>query len=177
MPVALIDDMLHHQIEEFDHGEMAIRDYVATGGSEREVRARRQSPSAFAIAAIWRNIAHKRDPFAYLGAVYLFEALTPIITQEVKASLGERLGSTKGFEFIVHHATADQAHEAQTRTLIHDVAALYPDKVESIVYGFEYFAFVYPLPCWSAALRRAERLPPPINYTRYDQPVALAAAE
>jgi len=158
MPVALIDEMLHHQVEEFDHGEMAIRDYVAMGGSEVDVRGRTQSPSAFAIAAIWRNIPHKRDPFAYLGAVYLFDALTPIVTDEVRVHLAKRLGTTAGLEFIVHHATADKEHEEQIRKLIFDVATLYPEKIESIIYGFEYFAFVYPLPCWTAAMRRADRI-------------------
>lgn len=158
MPVSLIGEMLHHQVEEFDHGEMAIRDYVALGGKEADVRGRAQSPSSFAIASIWRNITHKRDPFAYLGAVYLFEALTPIVTDEIRVHLSKRLGTSDGLEFIVHHATADKEHEAQTRQLIRDIAALYPEKISSIVYGFEYFAFVYPLPCWTAAMQRAERI-------------------
>jgi hypothetical protein len=157
-PVALIDEMLHHQVEEFDHGEMAIRDYVALGGTETDVRGRAQSPSAFAIAAIWRNITHKRDPFAYLGAVYLFDALTPIVTDEVRVHLSKRLGTADGLEFIVHHATADKEHEEQIRNLIRDIAGLYPEKIEAIIYGFEYFAFVYPLPCWTAAKQRADRI-------------------
>ena len=176
MPVALIDDMLRHQVEEFDHGEMATRDYTAMGGLEANARERRQSPSAFAIAAVWRNITHKRDPFAYLGAVYLFDALTPIVTDEVKAHLTKRLGSTKGLAFIVHHATADKEHEAQIRMLIRDVATLYPRKIELIVYGFEYFAAVYPLPCWIAAMRRAERIADETRPTRSDLSLELATA-
>jgi len=155
MPVAWFDAMLHHQVEEFDHGEMAMRDYVALGGDEAEARARAQSPSAFAVAAVWRNITHKRDPYAYLGAVYLFDALTPAITAKAKAVLAKRLASSKGLEFIAHHATADIEHEEQIRQLIADVAELYPEKIESIAYGFEYFAWVYPLPVWEAASRRA----------------------
>lgn len=158
MPVALIDEMLHHQIEEFDHGEMAVRDYLAMGGSEKDVRGRPQSPSAFAVAAIWRNITHKRNPFAYLGAVYLFDALTPVVTDEVRVHLAKRIGTSEGLEYIVHHATADIEHEEQIRKLILDVASLYPEKIESIIYSFEYFAFVYPLPCWTAAMRRADRI-------------------
>lgn len=155
MPVAWFDSMLHHQVEEFDHGEMAMRDYVALGGSEAEARARPQSPSAFAVAAVWRNITHKRDPFAYIGAVYLFEALTPAITTKARTLLADRLATTKGLEFIVHHATADIEHEEQISQLIHDVVERYPQKIESIVYGFEYFAWVYPLPVWNAAMQRA----------------------
>jgi pyrroloquinoline quinone (PQQ) biosynthesis protein C len=149
--------MLRHQVEEFDHGEMALRDYAALGGDVAQARRRRQSPSAFAVAAVWRNIVHKRDPFAYLGAVYLFDALTPLVTAAVKDRLAGRLGRAKGLEFIIHHATADVEHERQIRQLLVEVMQAFPDSGESIVYGFEYFAHVYPLPVWLAAMRRAQR--------------------
>lgn len=166
MPVAWFDEMLHHQVEEFDHGEMALRDYVALGGNEASARSRTQSPSAFAVAAIWRNIAHKRDPFLYLGAVYLFDALTPVVTEKAKSALGVNT-SRNGLEFITHHATADIEHADLIRKLIHDVAVRYPDKIPSIAMGFEYFAHVYPLPVWTAAMQRA----------RSAEPIISAAAE
>jgi hypothetical protein len=158
MPIAWFDEMLQHQVEEFDHGEMALRDYIALGGKEIEARQRVQSPSAFAVAAIWRNITHKRDPFVYLGAVYLFDALTPIVTAKAKSALRNHLGgNARGMEFISHHATADIEHAATIRRLIVDVATANPGKIEALAYGFEYFAHVYPLPVWNSALRRAKR--------------------
>ena len=108
--------------------QLAITQPWAVWKPTRGSDANRQAPSL--IAAVWRNITHKRDPFAYLGAVYLFDALTPIVTDEVKAHLTKRLGSTKGLAFIVHHATADKEHEAQIRMLIRDVATLYPRKIK-----------------------------------------------
>jgi hypothetical protein len=179
MPVAWFDEMLHHQVEEFDHGEMALRDYVALGGNELDARKRPQSPGAFGVAAVWRNITHKRDPFVYLGAVYLFEALTPIVTTKAKAALQRSMrGDASGLEFIIHHATADLEHAATMRRLIIDVAKAYPDKIESIAYGFEYFAHVYPLPVWSNALRRARRLTAALPNTKTGdhpkQPAAVA---
>jgi Iron-containing redox enzyme len=155
MPVALVDEMLHHQVEEFDHGEMALRSYVGMGGEAAFARARTQSPSAFAVAATWRNITHKRDPFLYLGAVYLFDGLTPLITDLVVKSAGGKGESAKGMEFVAHHATADIEHTAQIRELIVQVADLYPEARASIAYGFDYFAHVYPLPVWEAARLRA----------------------
>lgn len=155
MPVAWWDEMLRHQVEEFDHGEMALRDYHAFGGDAEAARRRPPSPSAFAVGAIWTMIAERRDPFLYLGAVYLFDALTPIVTARAAAALsGRRLGAT-GLEFITHHATADVAHAEQIARLIEDVAGHYPARKASIAYGFAYFRHVYPLPCWLAALRRA----------------------
>jgi hypothetical protein len=157
MAPAFVDAMLHHQVEEFDHGEMALRDYVACGGDEDFARSRPQSPSAFAVAAIWRNIAHKRDPFLYLGAVYLFDALTPIVTERAMKLLANRGLSGAGLEFISHHATADIEHAESIRNLIVDVTTEFPEARRSVVYGFEYFKHVYPLPCWESARRRAER--------------------
>jgi hypothetical protein len=157
MPVPWIEEMLHHQGEEFDHAEMALRDYVGFGGNEAFARARRTSPSAFAIAGVWNYIAQRRDPFVYLGAVYLFEALTPIVTEEVRHVLHGRGLTPKGLEFVDHHATADIEHAREVQALIRDVAEKYPESKPSICYGFEYFHHVYPLPAWNAAYRRAMR--------------------
>jgi hypothetical protein len=155
LPVPWIEEMLHHQAEEFDHNEMALRDYVGFGGDEAFARSRRMSPSAFAIAGVWNYIAAKRDPFVYLGAVYLFDALTPIVTEQVRHVLHQRKISASGLEFIDHHATADVEHARQISQLIRDVAELHPEARASICYGFEYFHHVYPLPAWNAAYRRA----------------------
>jgi hypothetical protein len=157
MPVAWFDEMLRHQVEEFDHAEMALRDYKALGGDEGYARSRPQSPSAFAVAAVWRNIAHKRNPFMYLGAVYLFDALTPIVTAKAKEVMASTSQTHGGFEFINHHATADIEHAETVRKLILDVATRYPEQRSAITYGFEYFAHVYPLPVWTAAMSRVER--------------------
>jgi hypothetical protein len=155
MPVALVEEMLHHQAEEFSHGEMALRDYIGLGGDETFARGRKQSPSAFAVSSMWRNIAHKRDPFLYLGAVYLFDGLTPIVTDMVMKLLASKTELSSGMEFISHHATADLEHTAQIRSLIVEVAELLPEAKPSIAYGYDYFEHVYPLPVWEAARIRA----------------------
>ncbi len=156
MKVNTIDEMLHHQVEEFDHGEMALRDYVALGGSESEARNRKMSPSAFSIAAMWRFLCHKRDPFAYLGAVYPFEGLTPIVTEMVKPFLKDKGMKRKTMEFVDYHSTADLEHTALVKELIENIADEYPESKVSICYGIEYFLSVYPLPAWSSAYKRAK---------------------
>lgn len=155
MKPAWFDEMLHHQAEEFDHGEMAFRDYRACGGLEEVGRRRPMSPSAFAVSAVWRNFVHKREPFMYLGAIYLFEALTPIVTGKAMSILAGRGLAPSGLEFITHHATADIEHASSMRELIAEIAAAYPESKSRILYGFEHFAHIYPLPCWEAARRRA----------------------
>ncbi len=155
LPVELLDDMLHHQIEEFDHGEMALRDYVAMGGSEEYARNRPMSPSAFSIAAMWRMLCHSRDSFAYLGALYPFEGITPIITEKAKDALRGKGMQDETLSYVDFHSTEDKEHARMLRELIAKVADLYPEARERICYGLEYFLAIYPMPAWNAAMQRA----------------------
>ena len=147
--------MLRHQAEEFDHGEMGLRDYVGMGGSEKEARQMRLSPGAFAASGMWWMLAKMRDPFAYLGAEYLFESLTPILSDRVKPYLAKKGMTSSSLEFIEFHAEEDPKHAKLMQELIIQVAEKYPSAAESIAYGYDCFEFVYPIPVWSCAYERA----------------------
>lgn len=149
-----IRTMLHHQAEEWDHGEMAVRDFVGLGGREEHARAGRMSPTAFNTAAFWRMLAHKRDPYAYLGALYLFEGLTPIVTGLVKGNLVDRGVPSAALEYIEFHSTEDIRHTKIVDHLIAEMSESQPDAAESMIFGFEAFRQVYPLPGWWAAYHR-----------------------
>ncbi|MEM8736190.1 MAG: iron-containing redox enzyme family protein [Planctomycetota bacterium] len=157
MEVEMFDEMLHHQVEEFDHGEMALRDFVQLGGNEQYARSRRMSPSAFNCAATWRMLCHQREPFAYLGALYPFEGLTPIVSEQVKSVLYQRGFSSQDSEFVEYHSTADLEHTRMVKELIAKVSELYPESKEQMCYGLEYFLGVYPMPVWNAAFHRAKQ--------------------
>jgi hypothetical protein len=45
----LMRTLLQHSVEEADHGEMALKDYLALGGDEQFARTRRRSPAALAF--------------------------------------------------------------------------------------------------------------------------------
>lgn len=154
LPVRRLKAMLFHQADEFDHGEMGLRDYVALGGDEREARTRRISPAAFAAAGVWWMMVHQRDPFAYLGAEYLFESLTPLVCERAMPLLAARGIAGGTMEFIKFHAEEDPAHANLMRQLIRDVVKQYPEAEESIRYGMDCFVQVYPMPVWRAALQR-----------------------
>lgn len=156
LDVDIFDEMIHHQVEEFNHGEMALRDFVGLGGDERGARLRRMSPTAFATAAAWRMLAHMRDPFAYLGALYPFEGLTPIVSEMVKGILLNKGFTSKSTEFVEYHSTADLEHTRLVKKLILRIAAEYPESKSSICYGINYFLTAYPLPGWNAAFSRAK---------------------
>ena len=155
VPPELIEEMLHHQAEEFDHGEMAMRDFCSLGGCEEGARGRRMSPTAFNTAACWWMIAQKRDPFVYLGALYPFEGLTPIITGKIKGFLREKGMDADALGFVEYHSTADLEHTRIVKELIEQIADDYPESRAAICYGINYFLQVYPLPGWNAAYRRA----------------------
>lgn len=151
----MISKMLIHQAEEADHGEMALRDYVALGGDEQYARARRISPESFAVASVWWGLWHMEDPFAYLGALYPFEGLTPIVSQLARDAVSKKGVPGQALEFITFHAEEDIKHTALVRKLLKYVVGKYPSAAESIRSGIEYFLAVYPIPVWMAAYRRA----------------------
>ena len=154
VPARRLRTMLHHQAEEWDHGEMAVRDYMALGGDEREARATRMSSTAFNTAAFWRMLAHRRDPYAYLGALYLFEGLTPLVTGMVKGNLLHCGVPSSALEYIEFHSTEDIRHAKVVDHLIAEMSDADPGATEAILFGFETFRQVYPLPGWWAAFRR-----------------------
>lgn len=157
MPVRMIKAMLRHQAEEFDHGEMAIRDYVALGGSEDFVRNDlRISDASFAVSAVWWMITKLRDPFAYLGALYPFEGLTPIISARVKAILAGKRYPDNALEYIEFHSTEDIKHANLIKALIEETVQRYPEAERSIKEGINRFLAVYPIPVWNAAYERAK---------------------
>jgi predicted GNAT family N-acyltransferase len=156
MPVRMIKAMLRHQAEEFDHGEMALRDYVRLGGDEAYARHHHSiSPASYATASIWRTIGLLDEPFSYLGALYPFEGLTPIVSARVKAALLLRGFPTEALEFVEFHSTEDPKHTELIRHLIEETAQRYPDAEQSIRDGLERFLAIYPLPVWDTAYRRA----------------------
>jgi hypothetical protein len=158
MPVRMIKAMLRHQAEEFDHGEMALRDHVRLGGDEAHARLRhRISPAAYATASIWRTIGLLDEPFAYLGALYPFEGLTPIVSARVKAALLQRGFPVEALEFVEFHSTEDPKHTELIRHLIEETAQRYPEAEQSIRDGLERFLAIYPIPVWETAYRRALR--------------------
>jgi hypothetical protein len=152
----MMNSMLIHQTEEADHGEMALRDYVRLGGDEHYARSRRISPASFAVASIWWGILQMEDPFCYLGALYMFDGLTPIVCQRAVQALGPRDFPKAAMEFLGFHAAGDLGYSRLLRRLLSDAGARYPKASESITYGLDCAMAVYPLPVWQTAYERAK---------------------
>jgi pyrroloquinoline quinone (PQQ) biosynthesis protein C len=152
----LMKPMILHDLEEVDHGEMALRDYLTLGGDEAFARSRKLSPESFAMAATCRMLAERESPFAYLGYMYFFEALTPRLAERAQQLLAAKGFPARAQHFIDFHATEDVTHAQGLRNLIIRVVTDFPEAAEAIDHGFDCFAAVYPLPVWAAALRHAK---------------------
>jgi hypothetical protein len=151
----LMRPAIEHDLEEVNHGEVALVDFVKLGGSEAWARTRKMTPATFSLAGTVRLLATTDSPFAYLGFMYLFESLTPALTSLAQEVLAARQYPKVAQTFIDMHATEDIAHERQLAELIDKVVTAFPLEAENILYGFDCFAVVYPLPIWQSALIRA----------------------
>ena len=118
-------------------------------------RERRITPESFAMGAAVRLIATELNPFAYLGYMYPFEALTPILTQRLQKVLSAKQFPGHATHFVDYHAVADIGHAATLRRLIEDIVRKYPQAMAEIDYAFDIFTCVYPLPIWATCVARA----------------------
>ena len=151
----LMQICINHDLDEVDHGEMALRDFIKLGGQEQWARSRRISPASFALAAVVKMLAEHESPFAYLGYMYPFEALTPTLTARIQIQLAAKGFPVEATHFIDFHATEDIAHAKVLQTLIGQVVRDYPKEADAIEYGFDCFTSIYPTLIWEAAVENA----------------------
>jgi hypothetical protein len=151
--VRLIQALCCHKAEEAEHGIWAAEDHRKLGGSTQNEA--RPSPATFAVASVWWRMAETEEPLGYLGAEYLFEELTALVTGALLPLIEARDLPRDGFRFIIEHATEDAKHAAFIKHLILDVVTRYPNSAQAMHRCFEYFNQVYPIPVWDEAFERA----------------------
>lgn len=151
----LLKDMILQQIEEVTHADMSLRDYIRLGGSKEHADKTRMSPESLAVSAVKRFLAEQENPICYLGFMYIFEAITMEVTKSVLPALTNIGFPEESREFIDLHAIEDIRHTDVILDIIERVVDEYPGADEAIEYGFDCFAYVYPLPVWQGAYRRA----------------------
>ena len=151
----LMRPLILHDLSEVDHGEMALKDFIKLGGSEAWARKRRISPCSFAMGATCRMLGEIQSPFAFLGYMYPFETLTPILTERAQSFLRMHGFPIEAQVFIDTHAEEDIGHANLLNLLVKRVVNDFPDAAAEIDYGFDCFVNVYPLPIWAQALANA----------------------
>jgi hypothetical protein len=152
--VKLIQALCSHKAEEAEHGLWAVEDYLRLGG-ERHKLELPPTPATFAVAAVWWRMAEVEDPLGYLGAEYLFEQLTMLVTQALVPILRRHDLSHSGLRFAIEHATEDARHAVFIKHLLLDTVTRYPTSADSMLRCFDYFHAVYPLQVWDEAYLRA----------------------
>jgi hypothetical protein len=151
----LMRPMVSHVLSEVDHCEMALADFIKLGGDEAWARSRRITPASLAMGAMCLHLAEHESPFAYLGYMFLFESVTPIIAQRLQRLLAAKEFPTVAQHFIDLHATEDVKHTDILTKLVQRVVASYPEVAPTIAYAADCFATVWPLPIWDVALANA----------------------
>lgn len=152
---AMVRTMILQQVEEVEHAEMARRDYLALGGVDDRAP---MSPESAAVAATCRFLGERGHPASYLGFMYLFEALTPMVSARVQHVMQAVRYPSAAREFVDLHAVEDIRHTDQVAQMIQDVEREDPAAGQEVLWGFDVFAAVYPIPLWSACFDRAVSL-------------------
>ncbi len=150
----LLTSLLLHKAEEATHAAWARRDMALLGTAARRADEA-MSPTTFAVAAVWHLLAQQEEPFGYLGAEYLFEALTLRVAAAAMQAASRAAIPASSIGFIVDHATEDVKHTNLLTHWILDIVTRYPASAASMLRAFDRFAAVYPLPVWSEAFQRA----------------------
>lgn len=140
---ALIAGLFRHLADEAGHGDLAYDGYLSLGG-DAQARQRGMSPGAFAIASMWWGLTHMADPFAYLGAIYLFEDATPKIGGRMIRRLLEAGLTKEQLAWLINHEHQDTVHSADLRKLIVMAVENEPRAAAAIEYGLDCAAQVFP---------------------------------
>jgi|SRR5437899_3274187 len=151
--------LLLHKWEEVEHRVWALDGYKALGGDQSRIgkECEMTSPGAFAVAAVWERLARTAHPLAYVGAEYLFEDLTARLAKLATESLQKRGLARDGIRFIVDHASEDERHSQLLRKLIEEVCTVKPALEHQVLFAFDCFRYVYPMPLWLASYARAKQ--------------------
>jgi hypothetical protein len=155
--IKVLRNLLLHKWEEVEHRVWALDGYLALGGDLNRIGRENQfmSPGAFAVAAVWERLSNCLPALSYLGAEYLFEDLTAKLASTVINKVKDRKLPVKGMQFITDHATEDERHSTLLKKLVIEIVARYPELQPDILYAFDCFRQVYPMPLWLGSYRRA----------------------
>ena len=148
----LMRPMASHLMSEVGHGEMALKDFIKLGGDEAWARTRQMTPASYAMGATCRMLAERENPFGYLGYMYLFESVTPIMAERVQGFLQAKGFPVEAQRFIDEHAEVDIKHSDLMTKLVVKVVRDFPDAGAAITFAADCFAVVYPLPIWTAVM-------------------------
>ncbi|HET7536851.1 MAG TPA: iron-containing redox enzyme family protein [Candidatus Didemnitutus sp.] len=149
-----IKNMIRQQVEEVEHADMALRDYTRLGG-DPAFAAGPMPPECAAVAAMCHFLGEHCPAACYLGFMYIFEALTPIMARQAQQVMQASNYKPEAREFVDLHATEDIRHTDMILAVIQQLLRIQPEAFEQIIFGFRAFKAVYPIPVWTRAYEHA----------------------
>ena len=153
----LIQKAILVQIEEANHGVMALNDYGKLGGDVEAARSARRSPAGLAATAVIRFLGERASPFCHMGFMYLFEELTRRLLIGAVSVLRAKGFPENELEFMQIHIEEEQRHADLYGNLIEEVAHTHPEAAAEIEYGFDCFQQVYPIPVWEMVYEKSAK--------------------
>jgi pyrroloquinoline quinone (PQQ) biosynthesis protein C len=110
------------------------------------------TPASYAMGATCRMLAERESPFGYLGYMYLFESVTPIMAERVQGFLQAKGFPAEAQHFIDEHAEVDIKHSDLMTKLVVKAVHDFPEAGAAIAFAADCFSVVYPLPIWTAVM-------------------------
>jgi len=104
----------------------------------------------------WKRVLAIGDPFAVMGACYLWKAVWPRLIKEMDRDLKALNLRATVREAMAKREKVDRKNTALLRALIEDIQEQYPQTESSFVAGFEALLQGYPLRFWRALLQGAD---------------------
>ncbi len=106
----LLSRYVGHARSEISHDLLALRDFVALGGSEEEIRSGQPLPDTEAMIGYTYACAHADSPLKYLGYLFHVEALPTVQGKDYIQMLLASGVPSHAVSFLQEHAQVDPAH-------------------------------------------------------------------
>lgn len=103
--------VIHHAMDEHRDFEILEQDYVAIGGSLKEIRSRQRNIGTEALAAFLLSQASQPNPLDLLGAMFIIEGLGEKMAARWSKQIQELTGvGGECTRFLSYHGSNDDAH-------------------------------------------------------------------
>lgn len=113
---------MRHAVTEHRDFQMLEANYVATGGTLKEIRERQKNIGAEALSAFMFERASKPNPFDLLGAMFMIEGLGSRKAREWGLMIQEQLQlEDEQISFLLYHGEHDDDHLAEFETWLEQV--------------------------------------------------------
>ncbi len=137
--------VIQHALEEHRDYELLERDFVAAGGTLKQIQTAPKNPGSEALHGFMMHRASQENPIDLIGAMWIIEGLGNKMAKEWASAVDEHLGHNgKLSSFMHYHGENDEHHMEKLYALLDRVCAV-PDAHRSITRTAKVVARLYAL--------------------------------